>query len=141
MKGKKIAYILLGIIILCLLGGNLYFIRESKKPMYKIVIGTPVDSERTNTGDIVKNKEDAHLIEFALMNAISIEKPEISKRLPDATIWLNDWNLGLSYLIIDVWFDGDKAIFAMGFDPEYKESVGTFGDDVKYIVSKYQPPK
>lgn len=146
MKQKKIRNILLIIIILVLFGGNVYFISESKKPMYKILIGTPTDSGGIHFGDAVKNSEDAQVLELALMRSNSIDKPEISNRLPDAAIWLNDWNVGVAYLVMDVWFDEDKVIFALGgkdseFDVEYKATVGTFGADVQNIISKYKPTK
>ncbi|WP_054740387.1 hypothetical protein [Cellulosilyticum ruminicola] len=102
MNYKIIKNILFGATVTGLIGSNIYFMNESKKPMYNIGIGMPVTEECTNLEPSVKSKEDAHLIEMALIKAHSIEQPEISKHLSDATMWLNDWKLGVCYSVVDV---------------------------------------
>lgn len=146
MMRKKLFIVCIAVLIAGLGIGNLYFMYESRKPHYKMMIGNYVNADLIYSGDIVKNKEDAQLIELALMRSTSIRKPEVSNRLPDASISIGDWKVGVAYIMMDVWFDGDKAIFALGgkdsqFGAEYKESVGTLGADVKHIVSKYQSIK
>ncbi len=144
MKKISISNIILFIVALLLLGGCLYFFNESRKPDNKIVIGIPANEEITYYGDAIDSKEDANYIRLALMSSISIDKPEISKKLPDATIRIDDTDIGATYLFTDVWFDNDKVIFALGgkddpYGTEYKETVGDFGKDIINYISKYKP--
>lgn len=132
---------------LLLLGGNLYFFNENTKPDNNILIGVPingVNGARTEFSEPIKEKDDSNLIQLALMNAISIDKPKIADKLPDATIMINDRDIGVSYLSVDVWFDNEKAIFSLGgrdsstSEARYKETVGDFGEEIINCISKYQ---
>lgn len=101
--------------ILLLLGTNCYFFNENKKPDNNILIGVPingVNGARTEFSEPIKEKDDSNLIQLALMNAISIDKPKIADKLPDATIMINDRDVGVSYLSVDVWFDNKKLFLA-----------------------------
>lgn len=133
--------------ILLLLGTNCYFFNENKKPDNNILIGVPingVNGARTEFSEPIKEKDDSNLIQLALMNAISIDKPKIADKLPDATIMINDRDVGVSYLSVDVWFDNEKAIFSLGgidsftSEARYKETVGDFGEEIINCISKYQ---
>lgn len=126
------------VIILGLVAGNVYFINESRKPPYPMMIGRLVRVDRIDFGDVIKSKEDVHDITFALIDARSIEKPEVSNNLPDATLWINDWHIGVTWRIVDVWFDGDEVIFGSR-DKNYKTIIGNQGERIKEIIFKYQP--
>ncbi|MEM1486018.1 hypothetical protein V6615_14280 [Oscillospiraceae bacterium PP1C4] len=146
MMRKKILTVCIVFLVVGLGIGNVYFMYESRKPHYKMMIGNYVNVDLIYSGNVVNNKEDAQVVELALMRSTSIDKPEVSNRLPDASISISDWNVGMAYMIIDVWFDEDKVIFVLGgndsqFGTQYKEVVGTFATDVKHIVSKYQSTK
>lgn len=144
MKKISISNIILFIVALLLLGGCLYFFNESRKPDNKIIIGIPANEETTYYGNPVNSKEDANYIRLALMSSVSIDKPLISNKLPDATIRIDDTNEGVTYLFADIWFDNDKVIFALGgkdspHGTEYKETVGDLGKDIINYISKYRP--
>lgn len=147
MRRNIIARATIVVSILVLLWSNLYFFNENTKPDNNILIGVPingVNGARTEFSEPIKEKDDSNLIQLALMNAISIDKPKISDKLPDATIMINDRDVGVSYLSVDVWFDNEKAIFSLGgidsstSEARYKETVGDFGEGIINCISKYQ---
>ncbi|MGG7159874.1 DUF4825 domain-containing protein [Clostridium baratii] len=147
MRRNIIARATIVVSILVLLWSNLYFFNENTKPDNNILIGVPingVNGARTEFSEPIKEKDDSNLIQLALMNAISIDKPKIADKLPDATIMINDRDVGVSYLSVDVWFDNEKAIFSLGgidsstSEARYKETVGDFGEGIINCISKYQ---
>ncbi|BFK80927.1 hypothetical protein I3900191A7_10720 [Clostridium baratii] len=147
MRRNIIARTTIVVSILVLLWSNLYFFNENTKPDNNILIGIPIDGvngARTEFSEPIKEKDDSNLIQLALMNAISIDKPKIADKLPDATIMINDRDVGVSYLSVDVWFDNEKAIFSLGgidsstSEARYKEIVGDFGEEIINCISKYQ---
>ena len=147
MRRNIIARTTIVVSILVLLWSNLYFFNENTKPDNNILIGVPingVNGARTEFSEPIKEKDDSNLIQLALMNAISIDKPKIADKLPDATIMINDRDVGVSYLSVDVWFDNEKAIFSLGgidsstSEARYKETVGDFGEGIINCISKYQ---
>lgn len=147
MRRNIIARTTIVVSILVLLWSNLYFFNENTKPDNNILIGIPIDGvngARTEFSEPIKEKDDSNLIQLALMNAISIDKPKIADKLPDATIMINDRDIGVSYLSVDVWFDNEKAIFSLGgrdsstSEARYKEIVGDFGEEIINCISKYQ---
>lgn len=142
MKKKKILNLCVTALIVCLGIGNCYFIYESSKPNYKILVGSYVSQDLLYAGNVIKSKEDAHRVELALMRANSIDQPEVSSRLPDATLSINDWKNGMQYIFMDIWFDGDKIVFGLGRDAQlgimYKEVVGSYDQGIKDIIYKYQ---
>ncbi|GAA0858560.1 hypothetical protein GCM10008916_16920 [Clostridium nitritogenes] len=147
MRRNIIARTTIVVSILVLLWSNLYFFNENTKPDNNILIGVPingVNGARTEFSEPIKEKDDSNLIQLALMNAISIDKPKIADKLPDATIMINDRDVGVSYLSVDVWFDNEKAIFSLGgidsstSEARYKETVGDFGEEIINCISKYQ---
>ncbi|WP_252195418.1 DUF4825 domain-containing protein [Clostridium baratii] len=147
MRRNIIARTTIVVSILVLLWSNLYFFNENTKPDNNILIGVPIDGvngARTEFSEPIKEKDDSNLIQLALMNAISIDKPKIADKLPDATIMINDRDVGVSYLSVDVWFDNEKAIFSLGgidsstSEARYKEIVGDFGEEIINCISKYQ---
>lgn len=147
MRRNIIARATIVVSILVLLWSNLYFFNENTKPDNNILIGVPingVNGARTEFSEPIKEKDDSNLIQLALMNAISIDKPKIADKLPDATIMINDRDIGVSYLSVDVWFDNEKAIFSLGgrdsstSEARYKETVGDFGEEIINCISKYQ---
>ncbi|WP_338626600.1 DUF4825 domain-containing protein [Clostridium baratii] len=147
MRRNIIARATIVVSILVLLWSNLYFFNENTKPDNNILIGVPingVNGARTEFSEPIKEKDDSNLIQLALMNAISIDKPKIADKLPDATIMINDRDIGVSYLSVDVWFDNEKAIFSLGgidsstSEARYKETVGDFGEGIINCISKYQ---
>lgn len=147
MRRNIIARTTIVVSILVLLWSNLYFFNENTKPDNNILIGVPingVNGARTEFSEPIKEKDDSNLIQLALMNAISIDKPKIADKLPDATIMINDRDIGVSYLSVDVWFDNEKAIFSLGgrdsstSEARYKETVGDFGEEIINCISKYQ---
>ena len=147
MRRNIIARATIVVSILVLLWSNLYFFNENTKPDNNILIGVPingVNGARTEFSEPIKEKDDSNLIQLALMNAISIDKPKIADKLPDATIMINDRDVGVSYLSVDVWFDNEKAIFSLGgidsstSEARYKEIVGDFGEEIINCISKYQ---
>lgn len=147
MRRNIIARATIVVSILVLLWSNLYFFNENTKPDNNILIGVPingVNGARTEFSEPIKEKDDSNLIQLALMNAISIDKPKIADKLPDATIMINDRDIGVSYLSVDVWFDNEKAIFSLGgidsstSEARYKEIVGDFGEEIINCISKYQ---
>lgn len=133
---KMIMSIIVGTLII----GNIYFYSKMEKLDYSILIGTPVSEERTNYNEPLNNKDEAHIIQFALMTASSIEKPMVSNNLPDATFMINDNKKGVCYLKVNAWIDGEDVVFEMGIDSEeghtYK-STDIWGSDMKMLINKY----
>lgn len=141
LSRAKVSIVVLSLIIIILLGGCLYFYKESKNLDDSMSIGTPVKSDQINYSEVISNKDDFRTIQLALINGISIDKPIISDNIPTATIKIDDFERGICFLFADVWFDNDKVIFALGGneinDVEYKEVSGDFAKTVIKCISKY----
>lgn len=80
------------------------------------------------------------MIQFALINVVSIDKPIVSEKLPDATFMINDNKKGICYLEVNAWIDGEQVVFETGTNsevgPKYK-STDVWGSDMKNIINKY----
>lgn len=141
MKTKKILLFLL-ITILVLSNGYLY--TKMEKLDYAIVIGTPAVNgnviERTDFSKPLSDKDDFNTVIFTLIDGQPIDKPEVCQRLADSTIRFNDWDFGVTYYIVNVWFDGNDIIIENNVNsesPNYRKISGSRATELKRIIEKY----
>ncbi|VYU49522.1 hypothetical protein [Clostridium tertium] len=144
LKSSSFIIIIMSVVILLLLGLSCYLFNESRKPDYKIAIGTYTNKYGDRLISYpISNKEDYRAILFALINANSIEEPAIISKLPDASILISDSKQGVGYLDADVWFAEDKVIFNLGeknnIDSNYKVINGEYAKYINEFISKYKP--
>lgn len=135
MKKSTFTRLIISLIGIVLIVCNIYFYSNREKIDYSIQIGTPISKERIDFSNPITNRNHAHTIQFSLINAISINMPDVTNRLPDATIKIDARDLGVTYSIIDAWIDGDNVIFKMmensELGPQYKYTTGTWGEKYK----------
>lgn len=132
--------ILVAALIALLFSGNIYFYNKTEKLDYAIRIGTHASRGEINFNKPLSNREDSNMVIFSLIDGISIEKPTVCEKLPDSTIWIDDWTLGATYLIVNLWVDNDTVIFETGVnstEPEYKKVDGARGVELKKLLAKY----
>lgn len=127
--------ILIFISIIILFIGNIYFINKSQKLDYEILIGIPIKGENSDTICVntskskpLNNRNEINIIIFSLMNASSIEKPELSKSIPGSTIWSNDSKEGITYYKINLWINENSIIIENENETktEYKKIDNTY---------------
>ena len=142
MKMKKI---LTAILVIVLIISNAYFIYESQKSDYEILIGVPVKGEDDSAAvdyqksNPIQEKEDRNTVLFSLLKARSIEKPEITEQLADAVIAISDPQANISYAQISLWVD-ESSIIAETEDeelPDFKEIAdNSYADELRNIIEK-----
>ena len=130
-RRKVFKAVTVGVVIGILVLGNLYLYQELKKPDFMIRIGTPVNTEMTYIGEGIKDKEDARNVVMTVIRAEEVDKPACAERLPDAEIWFDDWKVGVSYMRLRVWLEGDDAYFGNSYtsledDGQYKRVLGSW---------------
>lgn len=139
---KKIFFIILTALLVL---SSVYFYKKTEKLDYAIRIGTPVGSgssiDRTDFAKPLSDKGEANILIFSLMDSISIDKPKICEKLPDSTIWFDDWNVGATYFIVNLWVDDNAIIVETDVhspEPTFKEIVGDRATELKKIIDKYK---
>ena len=146
MKMKKI---LTAILVIVLIISNAYFIYESQKSDYEILIGVPVKGEDDSAAvnyqksKPLTEKEDRNTVLFSLLQARSIEKPEITEQLADAVIAISDPQANISYAQISLWVDESSIIAETGDEelPDYKEITdNSYADELRNIIEKQTSP-
>lgn len=124
---------------------NVYFIYESQKSDYEILIGVPVKGEDDSAAvDYQKSKpltekEDRNTVLFFLLQARSIEKPKITEQLADAVIAISDPQANIFYAQIFLWGDESSIIAETGDEelPDHKEIAGnSYADELRNIIEK-----
>ncbi|MGL5149918.1 MAG: hypothetical protein ACRC7N_05000 [Clostridium sp.] len=137
--------ILLVLLIAILVSGNVYLYNKMENLDYSIIIGTPYGSsnvvERTDFSKPLSDRDEVNEIIFTLMSGDSIVKPDVCKKLPDSTIWVNDWDIGATYFVVNIWVDGDDIIIESGINsvsPSYKKVTGDRATTLKSIMQKYK---
>lgn len=79
---------------------------------------------------------------LSLIGAETINKPSIANTLPKANIRIDDTKMGVCYLWLKVWVNGNDVIFLLGEDGSENSSYKKInGDSTKTIVeyiSKYK---
>lgn len=140
----KISKILVGIYILIVLSLSatcVYIYNENENPNFKVYVGTPISEDTVNFGPQIKDKKVVNDMILGFMNATTIDKPEITKNLPDSNIKIDDEKEGICYLWVKVWIDKDEVIFTSGDDGEeveYKKLNGDFREDFIKYISTYK---
>lgn len=140
MKKIRTFNLILIVTILFLLGGCIYFYNKSKLPDNRITIGTYTSKDRIDFSEPINSIEDSNYIQFALMNAISVDNPSIKDKIPDKAIWITSKTQGIVFHEIDVWIANNKVVFDMGSKNEhqYKELSGAYGKEFINFISKYK---
>lgn len=144
MKKSTFTCLLTIFIGIILISGNIYFYSKTEKIDYFIQIGTPISKDSIDFNNPIKNKDDAHTILFALINSTSINPPPVVNKLPDAVFKIDSRDIGLTYAMIYAWIndDDDSVIFKMSetnnSSPLYKSTIGTWGKDIKQLISNYK---
>ena len=140
--------ILILIIIIVLGIGNIYFYKQSKKLVYDINIGVPVDVEGETYGidfyETLSDRDEANLLIFSFMSGVSIEKPKVCEELPKLTVWFSEWEKGITYRQVNMWIDNDKVIIETDVNsemPNYRMIDGNRAEDLKKIIEKYSVTK
>ena len=145
-ENKKI---LSAIHVTVLIISNAYFIYESQKSDYEILIGVPVKGEDDSAAvdyqksKPIKEKEDRNTVLFSLLKARSIEKPEITEQLADAVIAISDPQANISYAQISLWVDESSIIAETGDEEllDYKEITdNSYADELRNIIEKQTSP-
>ena len=80
---------------------------------------------------------------FSLLQARSIEKPEITEQLADAVITISDPQANISYAQISLWVDESSIIAETGDEelPDYKEITdNSYADELRNIIEKQTSP-
>lgn len=144
MKRKKI---FIAILIIALIVSNGYFISQSQKLDYAILIGFPIQSKVEDTIAIdfsksqpLKKKEEVNTILFSLIYATSIEEDEAMTELPDAIIFISDPVENITYYQVRTWLNDDTIIFKIGDESnyQYKKIENTYYmEQLKNIVIRH----
>lgn len=137
--------ILLALLVALLILGNVYFYNKTEKIDYAIKIGTPSGSgssvERTDFSKPLSDKDEANALIFSLMDGISIDKPKVCEKLPNSTIWFDDWNIGATYFIVNLWVDENDIIVETNVNssaPTYKKIIGDRATSINNLINKYK---
>lgn len=120
---RKIKLLLVGLVILVLLMGNIFFFTKVNKPTIWIQVGVPLSFD--DEGDIastyfrmIENKTETDIILLAMVNAIPLTESEFPQSRPDATILVGYRGTGYPY---QVWFTEESVI------------IGNSGPDAKFF--------
>ena len=141
---KKIATIIL-VIFLTL--SNIFLYSKVNKSDYDIKIGTPTVSENDNNLAInfsnfkpISNKDEFNLITFYLIDAISIDKPQICDNIPNWVITFNNKKDKIQYYTAYIWIDGNSLIIKSNNEEEndYKIIKDINAETVIKIIEKYR---
>lgn len=142
---KKVLIGILGILLVLSALGNVYFYKQTKKLDYSIIIGKPVGNNSSTMGIHYhetltdKDSDQATLLIFSLMDGVSIDKPEISKNLPNLAIMFSDRRQNLGFYTAKFWIDGDTVIMENSLaEPEYRLIDGYRTEELKELIESYK---
>lgn len=142
---KKVSIVILGILLVLSVLGNMYFYKQTKKLDYSIMIGKPVESDYSTTAVDYhetltdKDSDKATLLIFSLMDGVSIDKPEISKSLPNLAIMFSDRRQNLGYYTAKFWIDGDTVIIENSLsESKYRLLDGHRAEELKNLIESYK---
>ena len=142
MNKKNITVIVLAIITIILSVGCVYLYQETTKPAFNVYIGDSKDESVIDFGLAIDDKYVVNDILLSLIGAETINKPSIADTLPNANIRIDDTKIGVCYLWLKVWVNGDDVIFLSREDGSESSSYKKInGDSAKMIVeyiSKYK---
>lgn len=142
MKKKNIIIAILTVSTIILSVGCIYLYRETTKPIFNVSIGIPIDENTTDFGIEINDKEVVNNILLSLIHAESINKTSITDDLPDANIKIDDTNIGVCYLWLKVWINGDEVILSSGEyedkSSSYKKINGQLAKELVNYISEYK---
>lgn len=142
MTKKNIIIIILTVSIIILSVGCIYLYRETTKPNFNVSIGVPVDENTVGFGLAINDKNVVNDILLSLIRAKTINKPSIVETLPNANIRIDDTKIGICYLWLKVWIDGDEVILSLGEDESesasYKKISGELAKELIDYISEYK---
>lgn len=137
--------ILIVISIALLVLGNIYFYNKTENLDYAITIGVPTGNDYSTMGiDYYepltdKDKDEANLLIFSLMDGVSIDKPKVCEELPNVAIMFSDWKNNISYYKVYLWINGNDVVIASDeFQPKYKIIDDSRAIEIKKIIEKYK---
>lgn len=137
--------VLIGIVIVLLVCGNIYFYNQSQKLDYRIMMGVPVtgQGDYPSTGinfydEPLSDRDDANLLILSFMDGVSVDKPKVCEKLPNLTVVFNDWKKNISYYQVNLWIDGDKVIIGTNtHESKYKIIDSSQAIELKKIIERY----
>ena len=141
MKMKKIRTVIL---IILLIISNIYFIIQSQKLDYDILIGVPTKGEDdysdTVSGDFtnskpLKEKDDVATELSSLINSSPIEKSQINDQVPDAVMFWGKSQSNIAYKTM-FWLNESSIIFTTenGENHEYRKIDESYVTKLKNII-------
>ena len=140
--------VLLVTFIVLLVLGNIFFYNQTQKLDYSITIGIPIMGEGTYPSmgidfydEPLSDRNEANLLIFSFMNAVSIDKPKVCEELPNLTVWINDWKNGISYYQVNLWLNENSIIIESdecGEEPKYKIIDGSNVTELKKVFERYK---
>lgn len=108
----------------------------------QLTIGDSKDESVIDFGLAIDDKYVVNDILLSLIGAETINNPSIADTLPKANIRIDDTKMGVCYLWLKVWVNGDDVIFLSREDESESSSYKKInGDSAKMIVeyiSKYK---
>ncbi|MGL5315760.1 MAG: hypothetical protein ACRC92_21075, partial [Peptostreptococcaceae bacterium] len=116
--------------------------RETTKPVFSVSIGVPTAEDSTSFGLEINDKNVVNNILLSLIRAESIDKISITDALPDANIKIDDTKMGVCYLWLKVWINGDEVVISLNEDGSnsslYKKINGQLAKELINYISEYK---
>lgn len=137
--------VLLVILIVGLLGSNIYLLMRTETPASSLIIGVPqtdadgqitaMDFSRSKTLD---QPADINAVVFSLLTTGSPSDRQPPASPPDAVLSMSDSTRGMGFYI-HLWLGEDSVIFSLNPDSTnvYREISGTYGDALRLLIEQH----
>ena len=137
--------VLLVILIVGLLGSNIYLLMRTETPAPSLIIGVPqtnadgqitaMDFSRSKTLD---QPEDINTVVFSLLTNSSLLERQPPATPPDAVLSMIDSTRGLGFYI-HLWLGENSVIFSLNPDRTnaYREISGAYGDVLRLLIEQH----